>query len=221
MFEITNLHKIYDGGEKETVVLRGANFSCRAGEFVGVFGASGSGKSTFLHIIGGLDNPSSGEIKFEGRDLCRMREKELADFRNKTIGFIFQFYHLLPEFSAIENVMLPCLIAGRSKGDAKKLAVEALQNVEMSDRMLHRPAHLSGGEQQRVAIARAIVMQPKFILADEPTGNLDEENGFKVFSYLEKLNKETGMGIIMVTHNPDLLQRIPRKLELKNGKLHE
>ena len=143
----------------------------------------------------------------------------LAEFRNRTVGFVFQFYHLLPEFTALENVMIPCLIGGIRKNKARQFAEEALVHIEMKDRLYHRPSELSGGEQQRVAIARATVMNPKFILADEPTGNLDESTGEKVFSYLEGLNKHAKTGIIMVTHNPELLKRIPKSFELKGGVL--
>lgn len=221
MIEALQLHKTYDSGEKEVHCLKGLDFSCRSGEFVGIFGASGTGKSTLLHIMGGLDAPSSGEVKFDGKDLYKMKEKEIAGYRNKTIGFVFQSYHLLPEFSAIENVMLPCLIAGISKKEALKMAKAAVDNVGLAGRASHRPAELSGGEQQRVAIARASVLGPKFILADEPTGNLDEATGLNVFSYLEQLNARLKTGIIMVTHNPELLKKIPRRLELKGGVLHE
>lgn len=221
MFKITDLHKSYGSGEKETHVLRGLDFSCEAGDFVGVFGASGSGKSTFLHIVGGLDRPTAGTVEFGGENIYKKRDRELAAFRNKTVGFIFQFYHLLPEFSAVENVMIPCLIAGKSAGEAKQTAEKMIAAVGLAERAGHRPSELSGGEQQRVAIARAIVMRPKFILADEPTGNLDEETGESVFSCLERLNKEEKTGIIMVTHNPELLKRMPMKLELKGGTLHE
>lgn len=219
MFEVSGLYKSYDRGAKEVRVLSGADFSCGAGEFVGIFGASGAGKSTFLHILGGLDAPDSGSVRFNGSDIYAMGGRRLASYRNREIGFVFQFYHLLPEFSALENVMLPCLIAGTGRKKAEELASKALSLVGMDGRMVHRPGELSGGEQQRVALARAMVMEPKFILADEPTGNLDETTGMMVFSYLEKLNRETGTGIIMVTHNPELLKKIPRRLELKSGRL--
>ncbi len=221
MFNVKGLKRSYKEGKKTVSVLSGLDFSCSAGEFIGVFGASGAGKSTFLHIIGGLDRPTDGDVSFNGVPIYSKGANYLAGFRNKMIGFVFQFYHLLPEFSAVENVMLPCLIAGYSKKKARDLAAEALAHVEMEERMSHRPDQLSGGEQQRVAVARAVVMQPQFILADEPTGNLDEDTGLKVFSCLTRLNREMKTGIIMVTHNPELLKRIPRRLELKGGQLHE
>ncbi len=219
MFEITDLHKTYDGSDKEVKVLTGVDFQSGAGEFVGIFGASGSGKSTFLHTIGGLDRPDRGTVKFDGEDIYAKNWHEIARFRNRSIGFVFQFYHLLREFTALENVMLPCLIAGLGRGESRRRASTAISVVDLDSRENHRPSELSGGEQQRVAIARAIVMCPRYILADEPTGNLDIAAGEKVFSYLLKLNKESGTGIIMVTHNPDLLKRIPRRLELKGGVL--
>lgn len=214
MFNVRDIHKNFGDQKKEVRVLNGLNFSCGKGEFTGIFGASGTGKSTFLHILGGLDKPDSGQVLFNGEDIFK---KNSADFRNKKIGFVFQFYHLLPEFLAIENVMLPCLIAGIKKSEARLMSEEALKHVGLLDRADHKPSELSGGEQQRVAIARATVMKPGFILADEPTGNLDEATGNAVFSYLERLNKEFNIGIIMVTHNPELLKRIPRRLELKGG----
>ncbi|PIR18084.1 MAG: hypothetical protein COV46_01465 [Deltaproteobacteria bacterium CG11_big_fil_rev_8_21_14_0_20_49_13] len=220
MFRTAGLSKKYDEGGKSVAVLNGLDFLCEAGEFVGVFGASGAGKSTLLHMLGGLDKPTDGKVYFNNENIYSKGNKELAAFRNKKIGFVFQFYHLLPEFTALENVMLPCLIAGISKKKALELASEAIGHVGMEGRVKHRPNQLSGGEQQRVAVARAIVMRPEFILADEPTGNLDEETGIKVFSCLEALNRGMKTGIIMVTHNPDLLKRIPKKFELRNGTLH-
>lgn len=220
MFEIKGLCKTYDGGEKEVSVLRGLDMTCARGEFIGIFGTSGSGKSTFLHIAGGLDRPDSGTVLFDGEDLYKKSSRGIARFRNRSIGFVFQFYHLLPEFTALENVMLPCLIASMKRSEALLHAKEALAVVELTERSLHRPSELSGGEQQRVAMARAIVMRPRFILADEPTGNLDEATGEKIFSYLNRLNKVTKTGIIMVTHNHDLLERIPKRFELKGGVLH-
>ncbi len=221
MFEVRNLHKIYDRGRGEVAVLRGADFSCGAGEFIGIFGASGAGKSTFLQILGGLDTPTSGSVTYDGSPLFGRGAIDLASFRNRQIGFVFQFYHLLPEFTALENVMMPCMIAGFSKKHAAELAYEALGHVDMSARLGHRPAKLSGGEQQRVAIARAIVMNPRFLLADEPTGNLDEATQERVFGYFERLHKERSTSIIMVTHNPDLLRKMPKRFELKGGTLHE
>lgn len=221
MFEVKNLSKKYEKGSKEVNVLSGLDFLCHKGDFVGIFGASGSGKSTLLHILGGLDRPDSGIIRFDGIEIYNKSDSYLSDYRNKKVGFVFQFYHLLPEFTAIENVMMPCLISGITKKDARKRAEESLAIMELEERGSHMPAELSGGEQQRIAIARAIINRPNFILADEPTGNLDESTGNKVFSYFEKLNQEMETGIIMVTHNPELIKKMKRSYELKGGSLHE
>jgi lipoprotein-releasing system ATP-binding protein len=220
MFEVKNLSKKYEKGSKEMAVLSGLDFLCHKGDFVGIFGTSGSGKSTLLHILGGLDRPDSGTVRFDGIEIYNKSDSYLSDFRNKKIGFVFQFYHLLPEFTAIENVMMPGLISGMTKKEAKKRADEALAIMELNERGGHRPAELSGGEQQRIAIARAIINRPNFILADEPTGNLDESTGNKVFSYFERLNQEMETGIIMVTHNPELIKKMKKSYELKGGSLH-
>lgn len=201
-------------------VLRGADLCLEEGESVGIFGASGTGKSTLLHILGGLDRPTAGQVSAAGFDLGTMREDELAHFRNREVGFVFQFYHLLPEFTAIENVMLPALIAGLGQKEARRRAGEALEAVGLSERLQHRPAMLSGGEQQRVAIARAVVMKPRVILADEPTGNLDRETGKKVWDYLKDLHTNGGIALVAVTHNRDLIDGFTRSLELRDGKLN-
>lgn len=220
MFEVTGLHKTYDRSEKAVCVLKGLDFKCAAGEFIGIFGASGSGKSTFLHILGGLDKPDEGSVKFDGTDIYKKGDGEISRYRNREIGFVFQFYHLLPEFTALENVAIPCLIAGIKRPEAMKTAAEALDLVDMAERLYHRPSELSGGEQQRVSIARAVVMRPRFILADEPTGNLDEATGLNIFSCLTRLHEKSGTGIIMVTHNPEFIKKIQRRFELKGGALH-
>jgi lipoprotein-releasing system ATP-binding protein len=221
MFEAKGIYRSYEKGAREVRILNGLEFSCDKGEFIGIYGVSGAGKSTLLHVLGGLDEPDRGSVLFDGQEIYRLKDARLAEFRNRKIGFVFQSYHLLPEFSALENVMLPCLIAGMKRGEARRLADEALEHVGLAERSGHRPSELSGGEQQRAAIARAIVMEPSFILADEPTGNLDEETGLKVFASLQRLYNDTKTGIIMVTHNMDLLKRIPRRMELKGGTLHE
>lgn len=214
-----NIVKKYGKGHTELTVLDGLGFEYAEGEIIGVYGASGSGKSTFLHIIGGLDRPEAGCVFFESENIYTYSEKKLAEYRNKTIGFVFQFYHLLPEFSAEENVMMPCLIAGVPSFDAKRRAIVALEKTGLCGRRLHRPSELSGGEQQRVAISRAIVMGPKILLADEPTGNLDKSTGTEVINVLRDLNRNEGMGIVMVTHDNSLVSKMDRKLELKDGKL--
>lgn len=215
--QVTNLTKTYTGLDKP--VLSNLDFACEKGEMVCICGASGVGKSTLLHIIGGLDQPTGGVVAVSGREIYKLKEKELANFRNKTIGFVFQFFHLLSELTALENAMLPCLIGGLPRGEAASKAVKALEEVGLAHRIHHRPAALSGGECQRVAIARAIVMKPDFVFADEPTGNLDQATGASVLKYLIKLNREHGIGLIMATHNAGLIERMPRKLELREGKL--
>lgn len=219
MIEAKNIGKVYGSGHTALPVLQDLNFEYSQGEIVGVYGSSGSGKSTFLHIIGGLDRPDMGDVQVNGENLYSYPESKLADYRNKTVGFVFQFYHLLPEFNAEENVMLPCLIAGLSKKEGRRRAGRALEKTGLAKRMTHRPAELSGGEQQRVAISRAIVMEPKILLADEPTGNLDKKTGDDVMKVLLDLNKRDGMGIIMVTHDISLVSDMDRTLELKDGKL--
>jgi lipoprotein-releasing system ATP-binding protein len=216
-----DLKKRYNGGGASVDVLKGVDFEMDSKNLLGIYGASGTGKSTLLHILGGLDRPSGGEVKFEGQDLNEMSEPELAGFRNRSIGFVFQFYHLLPEFTALENAMMPCLIAGVKRREARQMALKALNEVGLDHRASHRPCELSGGEQQRVALARAAVMQPKLILADEPTGNLDRETGERVFDYLIKLNRDDGIAMLIVSHNQELLRMLPRKLLLKDGKLHD
>lgn len=219
LLEAREISKAYMDMAEPVWVLKNLNFGIREGELIGIFGASGAGKSTLLHIIGGIDTPTSGHVLAGGLDMQKMRPDELARFRNQNIGFVFQFYHLLQEFSALENVMLPALIAGKSRRDAKKLASEALGEMKLSHRTNHRPAMLSGGEQQRVALARAFVLKPRVILADEPTGNLDHETGEQIFEYLVSLNRQHGIAMILVTHNLDLLGRLPGASELKDGNL--
>lgn len=219
LIEAQGVWKTYADMAVPLDVLRGADFCLHPGESVGIFGASGTGKSTLLHILGGLDRPSKGRVSAAGFDLGTMSEEELARFRNREVGFVFQFYHLLPEFTAIENVMLPALIAGLGQRQARKKADEALDAVGLSERLEHRPAMLSGGEQQRVAIARAAVMKPRVILADEPTGNLDWENGKKVWDYLKDLHTNGGIALVAVTHNRDLIDGFTRSLELRDGTL--
>lgn len=215
------LKKTYNGGASAVDVLKNVDFEMDGGNLIGIYGASGTGKSTLLHILGGLDHPSGGKVEFEGEDINNMSEPELARFRNRSVGFVFQFYHLLPEFTALENVMMPCLIAGVKKKQARQMALSALNEVGLDHRASHRPGELSGGEQQRIALARAAVMQPKLILADEPTGNLDRETGERVFDYLIKLNRDDGIAMLIVSHNQELLKMLPRKLLLRDGKLNE
>lgn len=221
LVESINLSKVYTDMAEPVWVLKGIDFSLSAGETVGIFGASGAGKSTLLHLLGGIDTPTSGEVRADGKSLQAMGAREIASYRNRRVGFVFQFYHLLAEFTALENVMLPALIAGQGTGEARRLATEALEAMGLSERMDHRPAMLSGGEQQRVALARAAVMRPPMILADEPTGNLDPETGEQIFSYLLRVSAERAQALVIVSHNRDLLARLPRVFELCEGKLHQ
>lgn len=220
LIEAKNISKTYTDMARPVEVLRDLNFDVEAGQAVGIFGASGTGKSTLLHILGGLDEPTRGSVFSEGADIGRLDDEGLAHFRNCRIGFVFQFYHLLGEFTALENAMLPPLIAGKSKGEARRMAQEALEAMGLGQRLNHRPAALSGGEQQRVALARASVMKPKAILADEPTGNLDRATGEIVWQYLLNLNRQQDIALVIVTHNRDLLSNIPIVYELKDGRLH-
>ncbi|MFU8819768.1 MAG: ABC transporter ATP-binding protein [Desulfurivibrio sp.] len=202
-------------------VLRGADLRIAAGETIAVVGSSGSGKTTLLHILGTLDRPSQGRVLYNGRDVFAQSSDQLAAFRNRTIGFVFQFHHLLPEFSALENVMLPGLIAGLPPRTARQRAEALLQQVRLDARTTHRVGELSGGEQQRVAIARALIMQPRLLLADEPTGNLDPKTGEAVFELIRELNRELGLALVMVTHNYRLAARLDRVLRLEAGQLQE
>jgi lipoprotein-releasing system ATP-binding protein len=190
-------------------------------EMVGITGASGVGKSTLLHIAGTLDRPSEGEVLHFGDNIFRWNDEKISLFRNSSLGFIFQFHHLLPEFTALENVIMPCLIAGAPYKDAKRKAMEILDFLGISERADHTSSHLSGGEQQRVALARAMINRPKLLLADEPTGNLDEETGHSVAELLFSIRKEYGTTVLVVTHDTSLASRMDRCLHLSNGKIIE
>lgn len=200
-------------------ILHKADISIQQGETIAVVGASGIGKSTLLNIIGTLDRPDEGSLRFSGEDVLGFNDEKLAAFRNKNIGFVFQFHHLLQGFTAVENVMLPGLISGKSKKTIEKHAVNMLERVELGARIEYRVEDLSGGEQQRVAIARALVMAPALLLADEPTGNLDQKNSHAVHQLLKELNQEMGMTIIVVTHNSDLAGLMESRLTLKDGEI--
>ncbi|HOJ51965.1 MAG TPA: ABC transporter ATP-binding protein [Syntrophales bacterium] len=217
--EVKNLKKTFikDGAQIE--VLKGIDLLITRGESIAIVGASGAGKSTLLHIMGTLDRPSSGTVMVKGKDVFTWNEKDLALFRNRTIGFVFQFHNLMPEFSTLENVMLPALIGGISRGEAKRRATEILKDLGLKDRLHHKPGELSGGEQQRVAVARAMVMEPEIILADEPTGNLDTETGKRIEDILVNLNQEKKITLILVTHNPRLADRMSRMVGLQDGKI--
>ena len=215
--DIRQLRKSYDHGGRQIEVLRGIDLSIGAGEMVAVVGSSGVGKSTLLHVLGTLDQPSSGSIAYDGVDVTRMAAAKLADFRNHTIGFVFQFHHLLPEFTAVENCAMPALIAGLGRGEAVERATALLDRVGLSHRLTHRPGELSGGEQQRVALARALIMQPRVLLADEPTGNLDTHTGEEIHQLVVELNRERGMTMVVVTHNPEFAARLPRRVRMVDG----
>ncbi len=219
LVQVVHMTKEFVIGSQVLQVLKDVELTLRTGEMVTIIGASGAGKSTLLHCIGTLDMPTSGQLLFQGTDIVSLPPPELARFRNRTIGFVFQFHHLLPEFSALENVMIPCLIDRRSLAQARELASNILAEVGMSHRLRHRPGELSGGEQQRVAIARALVMQPKLLLADEPTGNLDTRTSEEVHSLLFRLNAEQRTTMLVVTHNMDLARQMPRKIRMADGRL--
>ena len=217
LVEARVVHKSYWLGEKEIHVLRGASFALHAGEMVSLVGPSGVGKSTFLHVIGTLDPPTAGEVLFDGEDAFYMGEEQLANFRNTSIGFVFQFHYLLPEFTALQNVAMPGLIHRQTREKAEVQAKEMLEIVGLGHRLDHKPGELSGGEQQRVALARALVLKPRLLLADEPTGNLDEATGEGIHQLLVELNQRLGIAAIVVTHNPRLAERMPRRLRLTDG----
>jgi lipoprotein-releasing system ATP-binding protein len=219
LIKASDITKSFGTEAGELKVLRGITIEILTGEMVGVIGASGAGKSTLLHILGALDRPSSGNVLFEGRDIAFMDDRALAHFRNQSIGFVFQFHHLLPEFTAQENVMLPGMINGTAFSEIEEKAVALLGELGLSQRMTHRPGELSGGEQQRVAVARALIQDPKVVLADEPTGNLDTSTGNDLFDLFVDLNRKRGITFVVVTHNQALSDRCNRVLEMADGLL--
>jgi len=219
LLAVRDLHKSFIEGASAIHVLRGADFDLAEGERVAVVGQSGVGKSTLLHILGTLDRPTSGEILFRGKQLPLDNEPALCEFRNRQIGFVFQFHYLLPDFSAIENVMFPALIQGMDAQQARCEGEQLLETVGLKDRMSHRPGKLSGGEQQRVAVARAVILKPSLVLADEPTGSLDLRIGEEVHELLFQLNQEKKIALIVATHNRDFADKIGRRVELRDGQL--
>ncbi len=219
MIEIKNLSKSFTLDGTKIEVLKNLDLTVKQGESVAILGASGAGKSTLLHILGTLDHPTSGSLYYDQADIFQWNEKKLAEFRNRKIGFVFQFHHLLPEFSSLENTMMPALICGMPKQEARRKAEIVLNDVGLGDRVAHKPGELSGGEQQRVAVARALMMNPEVLLADEPTGNLDTETGEKVEDILLNLNRTKNITLIIVTHNQALAQRMSRSIGLKDGKI--
>jgi lipoprotein-releasing system ATP-binding protein len=217
LLEAVDVAKQFRTEAGELQVLRNINLSIRAGEMVGIVGASGAGKSTLLHILGALDKPTSGHVIFEERDLAKLDDNALAGIRNMSIGFVFQFHHLLPEFTALENVVFPGLISGKTFHEVETAARRLLDELGLSKRLRHRPGELSGGEQQRVAVARALVQDPKIVLADEPTGNLDTATGNDLFELFLDQNKKRGITFIIVTHNNALSGRCHRVIEMEDG----
>ena len=218
IIEIDDVHKYYDLGETRVHALRGVNLRIERGEFVAIMGASGSGKSTFMNILGCLDKPTSGRYLLEGIEVSSLTKKELATIRNRKIGFVFQGFNLLSRTTALENVELPTLYAHISKEEGRKRAEQALQLVGLGDREMHFPSQLSGGQQQRVAIARGLVNRPSILLADEPTGNLDSRTSVEIMDIFQKLNSD-GLTVVLVTHEPDVAQFAKRSIEFRDGKI--
>jgi len=219
ILEARSLRKTYRSGDTDLHVLTGVDLRVQAGEFVSIIGASGSGKSTLLHLLGVIDRPSEGEVRIRGVDTARLKNHQADTLRNRTLGFVFQFHYLLPEFTALENALLPSLMAGEFHSKAQRRAWDLLVQVGVSERARHRPAQLSGGERQRVAVARALVNRPDILLMDEPTGNLDARNGEELMKLVDSFRGEYGLTIIMVTHNLDLARQSDRILELAEGRL--
>ena len=219
-FEARDIYKEYRNHDS-LQVLAGVNLRLVAGEMVAVVGASGTGKTTLLHILGALDQPSQGKLFYHGENVFEKTDDQLAQFRNQAVGFVFQFHHLLPEFNALENVLLPGLIAGQKRAELVGYAEYLLERVGVLNRATHKVGELSGGEQQRVALARALIMKPAVLLADEPTGNLDPKTGVRVFELIRELSETLSLATVMVTHNLDLARRMSRCLTLRDGGLHE
>ena len=219
MLRCEKLVKHFQEGDYKVEVLNGVDFSVAPGERVAIVGSSGSGKSTLLHLLGGLDTPTSGEVLVDGEPLSRMSDAARGVLRNRAIGFVYQFHHLLPEFTAVENVAMPLLIGGAEPAEAEARAVELLGKVGLAKRLTHRPAKLSGGERQRAAVARALIHRPALVLADEPTGNLDTHTGEQVYELMLELNREMGTSLVLVTHDPKMAAKAQRVMQLKDGVL--
>jgi lipoprotein-releasing system ATP-binding protein len=221
VLEATGVMRSFRQGPIDLQVLQGVNLRVRSGERIAIIGASGSGKTTLLQILGGLDAPTAGTVKVAGNDIHALAEKPRGELRNRTLGFIYQFHHLLPEFSALENVAMPLLVRRTERHEAERTARTILERVGLGQRLVHRPHELSGGERQRAAVARALVTGPRIVLADEPTGNLDGGNAESVFELMLELNRELGTSLIVVTHDRRLASRMDRILELEGGNLLE
>jgi len=221
LIRLENIYKSYTATDKTVEILRDVDLTIEAGETAAILGVSGVGKSTLLNIMGALDRPTSGEVYYNGKSLKGLGEKALASYRNSFVGFVFQFHHLLPEFTALENIMLPALIGGVSFEEARKRAARLLGEVGLGQRATHKPGELSGGEQQRVAIVRALVQEPDVILADEPTGNLDTKTAGEVFSLLMELNRARKTALVVVTHNRDLAAMMSRRFTMVDGAIEK
>ena len=221
LVQVSDLHRVFFHQEKQLHVLQGVEMTLNRGEMVAVVGESGVGKSTLLQVVGTLDRPTRGSVRFGGVDVFDLDEAQLAEFRNRSIGFVFQFHHLLPEFTALENTVMPALIARRDRTWAVARGEHLLEEVGLSDRMSHRPGELSGGEQQRVALARALAMEPALVLADEPTGNLDEGTSEEIHDLIVRLNEQTATTFMVVTHNRHLATRMSRTVQLVDGFVRE
>src|ERR1700720_2203793 len=217
LIEVRGLDKTFYDADREIRVLRGLDLAVQTGEEIAIVGQSGTGKSTLLHIIGSLEKPTAGKVFFEGEDLFALDEKALAEFRNQKLGFVFQFHYLLADFTALENVMMPALIARMAEREAARRAGEVLELVGLADKLHRRPAELSGGEQQRVAVARAVVLHPRLVLADEPTGNLDPQTAGEIHALFHHLNRELGLTLVIATHNERLSRGMGRTLRLREG----
>jgi putative ABC transport system ATP-binding protein len=221
ILEVKNIKKNYYLGKIQVPALRGVSFNVKQGEFVAIFGPSGSGKSTLLHLMGGLDRPDEGEILIDGANLQKLHDNELAELRLKKIGFVFQFFNLLPRLTALRNVELPLTVAGLPEKETLEKAREMLKLMGLQTRVDHKPSELSGGEQQRVAMARALINDPKIVLADEPTGNLDTKTGWELVELMRKLNKEKGQTFVMITHDPHIAETADRVIHLRDGLIEE
>ena len=219
LLQCENLCKTYQEGKMHTDVLRDVSFAMQPGEMMAIVGTSGSGKSTLLHLLGGLDSPTSGEVIFKGQSLNSMSSSAKSELRNRELGFIYQFHHLLPDFTALENVAMPLLIGKKKSAEVQERALAMLEAVGLQHRSNHRPSELSGGERQRVAIARALVNNPSLVLADEPTGNLDARNADAIFDLLGELNVRQGTAFLVVTHDLHLAKRLKRQMEMRDGQL--